>query len=315
MSKDRDPTWFPRAARAVLSATTSDFGELVRLSSLNPKQHLSYADWSGISFRQSDLRGFDFTGARLIGCDFNGSRIEGARFDRAELASARHPHTLRPVTPLAAAKDWEQHRRNWRRSAVTEPDDHLPVGAVFQDAPFAPQMVVVPPLPAAENDAASLPFAVSICCVTNDMWRTAAHDEGLGSRADPTPEATHAPMHIVGGEDVRWFLDWLSRRTGKAYRLLTKAEWLHCDRSPVTKTLLVKPDPQWAVAFAPVGTGAPNAFGLFDTGHNASEWCINPQTGNPAFIVPDILYDRPKPPIGHYTHYAFLRVARSLSLD
>ena len=128
----------------LLSSGKTDFASLVKLAGLDPARHMRFADWSGVDFSGSDLRGFDFTGARLIGCNFEGAQIEGARFDQALIDEVR-PGKLDPGrTNLRAAADWDEHVKSWK-----QPDklalEHLPPGSVFQDAPFAPEMVVVPP--------------------------------------------------------------------------------------------------------------------------------------------------------------------------
>ena len=42
------------------------------------------------------------------------------------------------------AEDWDEYARNWVRSEKPAPE-HLQPGSVFQDAPFAPEMVAIPP--------------------------------------------------------------------------------------------------------------------------------------------------------------------------
>ncbi len=126
--------WAARA-RAVIGAESNNFMELLKISGLDPKMDLRFADWSGVDFSLCDLRGFDFTAARLKGCRFDGALIKGARFDQAEIDGA-NPR---------AAMDWTAHRRGWVKARQPVRSEHLPAGAVFQDAPFAPEMVVVPP--------------------------------------------------------------------------------------------------------------------------------------------------------------------------
>jgi formylglycine-generating enzyme required for sulfatase activity len=126
----------------VLAASTSDFGELVRLAGLDPTLHLRFADWSGVDFRGSDLRDFDFTGSSLVGCDFTGALIEGARFDQAEIDRVGCDPTSR--TDLRRAQEWEAFASKWARARPRLKDNHLYTGSVFQDAPFAPEMVMVP---------------------------------------------------------------------------------------------------------------------------------------------------------------------------
>ena len=123
-------------ASEVRKARTDDFREMLRIGNLDPARHLRFADWSGISFRDCDLRDFDFTGARLHNCDFTDALINGARFDQAEISGAN----------LNAARDWKAHARHWTlpQEAVRNADRSLPLFEPFQDAPFAPQMVVVP---------------------------------------------------------------------------------------------------------------------------------------------------------------------------
>ena len=86
---------------------------------------------------------FDFSGARIIGCRFDGALIEGARFDQAETDQAGFDPAKR--TSLRHAKDWDQYSKVWQRAVRLQSDDHLAPLSVFQDAPFAPEMVVSPP--------------------------------------------------------------------------------------------------------------------------------------------------------------------------
>ena len=59
----------------------------------------------------------------------------------------RLPHDLQSgIANLTEAGDWEAHAKSWRRQAPQQQptDHHLRPGAIFQDAPFAPELVVVP---------------------------------------------------------------------------------------------------------------------------------------------------------------------------
>jgi formylglycine-generating enzyme required for sulfatase activity len=115
------------------------------------------------------------------------------------------------------------------------------------------------------------------------------------------------PMHLVSWKDATAYADWLSKQTGQRYRLPSEAEWEYVARAGSTtlygfgdnsenvceyanvadqSTGLVYRD--WRVAncedgfsrLAPIGSRKPNAFGLFDTSGNVSEWvqeCGMPQ--------------------------------------
>jgi len=99
---------------------------------------------------------------------------------------------------------------------------------------------------------------------------------------------------------------WLSKRTGKTYRLPSEAEWEYAARAGSTTPWFWGDDPKQACQYgdvgddsvrpehpdwplhdcndgfaktAPVGTFKPNAFGLYDTAGNVWEWvedCYNP---------------------------------------
>jgi formylglycine-generating enzyme required for sulfatase activity len=249
------------------------FSKLVEIASrhgvFDKVRHLRYADWSGVDFAGSNLAGCDFTGALLVGCNFEGAEIKGARFDGARIDIAR-PYAKIDAnrTNLRAAKDWDAYAKGWRRAADPPPDDHLPVGAVFQDAPFAPEMVVVPAgefwmgspdgSGGDEGDVAergrsknegpqhpvtiAQPFAVGRFAVTFEEWDWAqAHPEwrkhsGLEPRQpeDQDWERGRRPAVDVSWEDAQAYCRWLAAVTGKPYRLPSEAEWEHCCRAGTT---------------------------------------------------------------------------------
>jgi Pentapeptide repeats (9 copies) len=91
----------------IADAQTHNFVELIRISGIDPKRHLRFADWSAIDFSGCDLRGYDFTGARLQGCRFDGALILGARFDYAELNKS----------DLSAAADWTSYKESNLRAS------------------------------------------------------------------------------------------------------------------------------------------------------------------------------------------------------
>jgi len=82
------------------------------------------------------------------------------------------------------------------------------------------------------------------------------------------------------------FCRWLSKKTGKQYRLPTEAEWEYACRAGSTSTFCVGDDPEklkevaWYEETADSETSAvarkkPNAWGLFDMSGNVREWVFD----------------------------------------
>src|SRR5262245_22297868 len=138
-----------QTARAFIDDVTKEpplrFDQMIERARLNPACQLRAIDWTDTDFSGCDLRGFDFSMANISGCNFAGALIEGARFDGAIVDEARPQARLdHQRTNLRAAADWSACVGSWQRVAVPPSDEHLRVGSVFQDSPFAPEMVVVP---------------------------------------------------------------------------------------------------------------------------------------------------------------------------
>src|ERR1700722_560565 len=154
MSKIGDNIWARRAEIVRISKKGTSFIDLVKSSGLDITSDFRFTNLSGVNFSNCDLDGFDFTGARLYGCNFRVAKISVARFDQAEIGAVSHNGKAKPRDParqtrfatLSDATDWAAafDPKNWRKRKVALPTDHLPIGAVFQDAPFAPELVVVP---------------------------------------------------------------------------------------------------------------------------------------------------------------------------
>lgn len=279
----------------LLSSGKPDFASLVKLAGLDPARHMRFAEWSGVDFGGSDLRGFDFTGARLIGCNFKGALIEDARFDQALIDELRPGVKLDPGrTNLRAAEDWEKYVKGWKQPEKPALE-HLPPGSVFQDAPLAPEMVVVPPgrfimgSKEGEGDPREYPqhevtipqaFAVGRFPLTFEEWEAApvAFGEKPGRRGS-------RPVISVSWHKAQTYVSWLSGMTGKPYQLLSEAEWEYSCRA-ATETaysfgdVITKAQAQFAekwrgttYATIEVGSFPANDFGLYDMHGNVWEWC------------------------------------------
>ena len=126
------------------------------------------------------------------------------------------------------------------------------------------------------------PFAVSVHEVTFEdydrfTYPNKVDDEGWGRG--------RRPVINVSWDDAKEYVTWLSSETGAEYRLLSEAEWEYAARAGSTmkyswgntigtnraNCYVEFCGDSWEYT-APVGSFAPNAFGLYDMHGNVWEW-------------------------------------------
>ena len=101
------------------------------------------------------------------------------------------------------------------------------------------------------------------------------------------------PVINVNYTTVEMFLRWLSKTTGKKYRLATEAEWQRAASAPMLSTAPVG-NREWYAENAgdmthPVGKKPANAFGLHDILGNVGEWCTD-LSGKPVLCGGDFTF-------------------------
>jgi formylglycine-generating enzyme required for sulfatase activity len=177
----------------------------------------------------------------------------------------------------------------------------------FKDCANCPEMVVIPageftmgspdaePFRAAETQhrvTIAAPFAVGKFEITFDQWGACVKDGGCGGYR---PDDQHwgrgkRPVIDISWESAKAYVTWLSRETGKPYRLLSEAEWEYAARAGTTtaystgKTILTAqanydgsgdgsgPSDVNRQKTMPVGSFPANGFGLYDMHGNVSQW-------------------------------------------
>jgi formylglycine-generating enzyme required for sulfatase activity len=135
-------------------------------------------------------------------------------------------------------------------------------------------------------------FAVSKFEVTFDEWDVCVVYGDCPSISDSNVGRERQPAFNVSWNKAQRYVAWLAEMTGKSYRLLTEAEYEYATRAG-TQTVYPWGDDigtnkancdgcgsQWdGRQSAPVGSFAPNRFGLFDMVGNVYQWvedCYHP---------------------------------------
>ena len=133
------------------------------------------------------------------------------------------------------------------------------------------------------------PFAVSKYEVRFDEWMPCVQDGVCKALPDEGWGRGARPVINVSWEEAKRYVEWLSRKAGHPYRLLTEAEWEYAARAESKGLRYWGDGEKDACAYAnvsarrsgattaipytaPVGMFQPNAFGLHDMLGNVWEW-------------------------------------------
>ena len=186
--------------------------------------------------------------------------------------------------------------------AATE--SRLP-GDIFRDCADCAELVIVPEgeftMGSAEKPSEGPPhhvvirksFAIGRQLITVAEWQRCV--AAGACKYTPQDSGPNGDLHVtnLSWDDTQQFAAWISKLTGKTYRLPSEAEWEYAARAGSTT-------PYWwgkevgqghaqcadcggAAPGKPSKAGAfrPNAFGLYDTAGNAAEWVLD--CWNPSF--------------------------------
>jgi formylglycine-generating enzyme required for sulfatase activity len=168
----------------------------------------------------------------------------------------------------------------------------------FQECWSCPEMVVVPAgeFMMGANDGGndekpvrkvtiSAALAIGRFEVTFDEWDGCVAHGGCPAEgvAGANFGRGRQPVINVSWEDAKKYVEWLSKRTGKTYRLLTEAEWEYAARAGTTTPFSFGDDDEalgehaWFSGNSEsrthvVGGKKANPFGLYDMHGNVYEW-------------------------------------------
>ena len=179
--------------------------------------------------------------------------------------------------------------------------------APFRDCPECPEMVVVPTgsygmgrKGRQRKVTIGEPFALGKYEVTFAQWDACARGggcpRGRGIADDEGWGRGNRPVIHVNRYDAQRYVEWLSAKTGETYRLPSESEWEYAARAGTdtayswgdeigrNKANCLGCGSRWSrwrllgmgdSKTAPVGSFAPNAWGLHDMHGNVSEWVDN----------------------------------------
>jgi len=125
-------------------------------------------------------------------------------------------------------------------------------------------------------------FAIGVYEVTRDEWNACVADDGCPDKGYSVDGSM--PALGVSFREGERFAAWLSKKTGKKYRIPTEAEWEYAARGGSQSAYW------WGERYesgrvatgapAQVGTHSANSFGLHDVTGNAREWVADCYVNN-----------------------------------
>ncbi len=227
-------------------------------------------------------------------------------------AVTQTPQATRPTPPASAAQQGHSHAAAPPPTATTAPPVAPPPPTVAQkpttthaasasesrDCATCPIMIA---LPAGEFSMGSstddpsekpvhhvtigAPFAIGKYEVTVEQWNVCAAANAC-QKLTPESNANKAmPARDLSWDDAQQYVKWLSKTTGKPYRLPTEAEWEYADRGGTTTAYWWGDqmrkgnanckdcgDPWHKEGPEAAGSFAPNPVGLYDMNGSVWEW-------------------------------------------
>ncbi len=274
----------------------------------------------------------------VSGADAASAASPASTMDKPSTQLGVQTAALIPVAPVKPASPAVDLEVKVGPPPAFDPDTHG--GQIFKECKNCPEMVVVPrgsailgsPLGEPGRQANEepphdvvipQPFAVGRFTVTFDEWDACVADGGCNNYSpdDDSFGRGRRPVIFVSWDDAQAYVDWLKKKTGQPYRLLSEAEWEYAARGCTTTSCpntpfwfgLIRPEvANYDLRYAyegspkadrqlqtmPVDQASPNRFGLFNMLGNVQQWvedCWNPSPAprsDPAAVLTGDCADR-----------------------
>ncbi|CAD6542392.1 Hercynine oxygenase [Paraburkholderia kirstenboschensis] len=183
-------------------------------------------------------------------------------------------------------------------AAAQKPAARAPVAGESRDCAACPIMIALPAgsfLMGSSSDDPSekpvhhvtigAPFAIGKYEVTVEQWNACVAANACPKLTPETNANKTAPARDLSWDDAQQYVKWLSKTTGKPYRLPTEAEWEYADRGGTTTAYwwgdqMRKGNANCKDCGEPwhkegpelAGSFAPNPYGLHDMNGSVWEW-------------------------------------------
>lgn len=204
------------------------------------------------------------------------------------------------LLPVASCQPNEQQTQEQEEQTTPEPEPEPEPEPV--DPALLPAMVEIPEgtfqmgtAGASGQDYDEAPahqvsvsaFRMSACEITNVQYEAfdPAHKQIRENRDNSISTKDDQAVVDVSWNEADAYCKWLSKQTGKNYRLPTEAEWEYACRAGTTTAYYTgatlpaemqraqKTNRNLEYVNLTVGTTTPNKFGLYDMHGNVEEWC------------------------------------------
>ena len=183
----------------------------------------------------------------------------------------KKPEKIEPVLTVTTLRDRMKSGGN-APVMVTIPDVVFKMGSPSSSLKFEERP---------QHEVRLNKFAISRYEITVEEYNRFARSKGKTT----LDRDNKLPAHRISWQNAVAYSKWLSKQTGKIYRLPTEAEWEYVARGGSSKPywwgLRVEENnancfdcgSQWdRESPAPVGSFKPNKFGVYDTAGNVMEW-------------------------------------------
>lgn len=225
----------------------------------------------------------------------------------AAVAPAPAPQAARPAVPASAPAQERPHATPAPTSSAAAPTapaaaqkaiSRPAVAGESRDCAACPIMVPVPAgsfaMGSSTDDPSEkpvhhvnigAPFAIGKYEVTVEQWNACVAANACQKATPDSNTNKAAPARDLSWDDAQQYVKWLSKVTGKPYRLPTEAEWEYADRGGTTTAYWWGDqmrkgnanckdcgDPWHKEGPEPVGSFAPNPLGLYDMNGSVWEW-------------------------------------------